>query len=58
MTSANFGYTVGRSIAYGYLPVERAEVGGRLEIEYFGRRYPATVSKEPLYDPAMTRLRS
>ena len=58
VTSANFGYTVGKSIAYGYLPVERAEVGGRLEIEYFGRRYPATVSEEPLYDPAMSRLRS
>ena len=58
VTSANFGYTVGKSIAYGYLPVERAGQGSRVEIEYFGRRYPATVSEEPLYDPAMSRLRS
>lgn len=58
VTSANFGYTVGQSIAYGYLPIERADVGNRFDIEYFGRRYPATVSKEPLYDPEMARLKS
>ena len=52
VTSANFGYTVGRSIAYAYLPAEHAEVGTSVEVEYFGRRYPATVSEEPLYDPA------
>ena len=57
VTSANFGYTVGRSIAYGYLPRELAVQGSRLEIQYFGRRYPATVAKEPLYDPEMSRLK-
>ena len=58
VTSAGFGYTVGRSIAYAYLPTEHAEVGTGVEVEYFGRRYPATVSGEPLYDPGMTRLKS
>lgn len=58
VTSANFGYAVGKSIAYGYLPPEQAEVGTRVEIEYFGRRYPATVTHEPLYDPKMARLKS
>jgi len=57
VTSANFGYTVGQSIAYGYLPLELAGEGIRLEIQYFGRRYPATVGKEPLYDPDMSRLK-
>jgi glycine cleavage system aminomethyltransferase T len=28
-----------------------------VEIEYFGRRIPATVVKEPLVDPEMTRIR-
>jgi glycine cleavage system aminomethyltransferase T len=28
-----------------------------VEIEYFGRRIPATVSAEPLFDPGMERLR-
>ena len=31
--------------------------GATVEIEYFGRRYPATVSAEPLVDPSMSRIR-
>ena len=57
VTSANHGYTVGKSIAYGYLPVGHAAEGTRVEVQYFGRRYPATVVKEPLYDPEMARLK-
>lgn len=57
VTSANFGYTVGKSIAYGYLPPEQAKPGSRVEIEYFGERYPATVAKDPLFDPKGERLR-
>jgi glycine cleavage system aminomethyltransferase T len=57
VTSANYGYAVDRSIAYGYLPVGLARPGERVEIQYFGRRYPATVSEEPLYDPAGERLK-
>ncbi len=58
VTSANYGYTVGKSIAYAYLPVDLAKQGTRLHVEYFGRRYGAEVVKEPLFDPAMTRLKS
>ena len=58
VTSANVGYTVGRSIAYGYLPLEYAMTGTTVEIEYFGRRYEATVTYEPLYDPGNSKLRS
>ena len=57
VTSANFGYSAGRSIAYGYLPADLAEVGRRVEIEYFGVRHAATVTAEPLYEPAMHRLK-
>jgi glycine cleavage system T protein len=57
VTSANHGYTVGKSIAYGYLPTDHAAEGTRVEVQYFGRRYPATVVKEPLYDPEMARLK-
>jgi glycine cleavage system aminomethyltransferase T len=28
-----------------------------VEIEYFGRRIPATVAAEPLVDPDMARIR-
>lgn len=58
VTSANFGYMVGKSIAYGYLPIDYATPGTRVEIEYFGNRYGATVGNEPLYDPKMVRLRT
>ena len=56
VTSAAFGYTVGRPLAYAWLPAS-ATVGTRVEIEYFGRRIPATVADEPLVDPGMTRIR-
>jgi glycine cleavage system aminomethyltransferase T/glycine/D-amino acid oxidase-like deaminating enzyme len=56
VTSAAFGYTIGRPIAYAWLPGSVA-AGTPVEIEYFGRRVPATVAAEPLVDPGMTRIR-
>jgi dimethylglycine oxidase len=56
VTSAAFGYTIRKPVAYAYLPSTVVE-GDSVEIEYFGRRIPATVSSEPLYDPDMSRLR-
>ena len=58
VTSAGFGYTVGRSIAYGWLPASVAVPGTAVEIEWFGEQVPATVAPEPLFDAGMTRLRS
>lgn len=57
VTSANYGYSVGASIAYGYLPIAASAAGTKVEIEYFGQRYGATVSNEPLWDPKMARMR-
>lgn len=57
VTSAAYGYSVGRGIVYGYLPAAYAEPGTGVEVEYFGRRYPATVAQEPLYDPKNSKLR-
>ncbi|MGV9363996.1 GcvT family protein [Amycolatopsis sp. NPDC003731] len=56
VTSAAYGYTVGRPIAYAWLPAS-ADIGSRVEIEYFGRRVAATVAAEPLVDPGMERIR-
>jgi dimethylglycine oxidase len=58
VTSAAFGYSVGRSIAYGWLPAAAAIPGTAVEIEWFGERLPATVEEDPLFDPKMSRLRS
>ncbi|TFC72073.1 FAD-dependent oxidoreductase [Cryobacterium sp. TMS1-20-1] len=56
VTSAAYGYTVAKPIAYAYLPAA-VTVGDSVEIEYFGRRIQATVTADPLYDPTMSRLR-
>jgi glycine cleavage system aminomethyltransferase T/glycine/D-amino acid oxidase-like deaminating enzyme len=57
VTSAGYGYTIGRCIVYGYLPVELADEGTKVEVEYFDRRYAATVASEPLVDPKGERLK-
>jgi glycine cleavage system aminomethyltransferase T/glycine/D-amino acid oxidase-like deaminating enzyme len=57
VTSAAYGYSIGRNIAYAWLPASNAEPGTRVHIEYFGERVPAVVAAEPLFDPQMTRLR-
>jgi len=57
VTSAAHGYTVGRTIAYAWLPAAAAEPGTPVEVEYFGRRLAACVSAEPLVDPQMARIR-
>lgn len=57
VTSANYGYAVGKYILYGYLPLEFTEPGTQVDVEYFGQRYSATVCAEPLYDPAMAKLK-
>ncbi len=57
VTSANYGYSVGKYIVYGYLPVVHAQEGTEVEIQYFDQRYRATVTREPLYDPNGKKLR-
>jgi sarcosine dehydrogenase len=56
-SSANWGHTVGKLIAFGYLPVALA--GERhFEIEAYGERYPAERVEGPRYDPRNERLKS
>ena len=57
VTSANYGYSVRRSIAYGYLPIEYTGAGTEVEIYFFGDHHKATVTQEPLYDPQNLKLR-
>ncbi len=56
VTSAAYGYSVRKPIAYAWLPAS-VSVGDAVEIEYFGDRITATVTAEPLFDPGMERLR-
>ena len=57
VTSTNFGFSVGKQIAYGYLPIEFVQTGTPVEIEYFGQRYQAEVDNDPLYDPKMEKIK-
>jgi len=58
VTSAAYGYSIGRGIVYGYLPAALATPGTPVEVEYFGARHAATVSDEPLWDPKGERLKA
>ncbi|MGW7054179.1 GcvT family protein [Streptomyces sp. NPDC054887] len=57
VTSAAYGYTIGKGIAYAWLPVDLSTPGRPFDIGYFGKRVRAAVTEEPLFDPSMSRLR-
>jgi 4-methylaminobutanoate oxidase (formaldehyde-forming) len=57
VTSGGYGYTVGKSIAYAYLPAEH-DVGTEVAVEIFGEWVPGVVADEPLFDPSGERIRA
>ncbi|MEO8477948.1 MAG: FAD-dependent oxidoreductase [Actinomycetota bacterium] len=57
ITSADFGPSVGVSIAYAWIPAGLA-YGARVAIGSFDERLDATLTAEPLFDPSGSRLRS
>jgi glycine cleavage system aminomethyltransferase T len=58
VTTGGYGYTVERSIAYAYLPPDRADPGTALAVEIFGRWIEGEVAPEPLFDPKGERIRA
>ena len=63
LTSAGWGYTVGKSIGYGYVRNEDGDdadyvLGGRYELEVAGERVPAAPFLQPPYDPTNARVRA
>ena len=58
VTSGGYGFAVERSIAYAYLPPDRAAIGTRGEVEVFGEWIGFEVAREPLWDPDGARIRS
>jgi sarcosine dehydrogenase len=56
-TGGNFGYSVGKAIGYGYLPVGLVE-RGQVEIESFGKVSRASIITRAAYDPDNTRLKA
>jgi glycine cleavage system aminomethyltransferase T/glycine/D-amino acid oxidase-like deaminating enzyme len=60
VTSAGAGPSVGRYLLLAYLPPERAQVGEKLQVEYFAERYPVSVAvagSTPLFDPDNERVK-
>ena len=45
LRSCAYGFTVGRNLAYSYLPVE-LKPGARVEVEVFGQMLPAVVTRD------------
>lgn len=58
VASGGFGYSVKKSIAYAYLPMEYAQAGTKLEIECFGEQVGAEVAQAILWDAKGERIKS
>jgi 4-methylaminobutanoate oxidase (formaldehyde-forming) len=58
VASGGYGYSVGMSLAYAYLPTECAKHGTPLRVEFFGTQVDAEVVKSPLWDPKGERIRA
>ena len=58
VASGGYGYSVGESIVYAYLPIKYAKVGTDLEVELFGERIAAVVAQAPLWDPKGKRIKA
>jgi 4-methylaminobutanoate oxidase (formaldehyde-forming) len=63
LTSGGYGYTIGRSIGYGYVRASEGVtadfvISGTYELEVAGTRVAAEVSLHPFYDPTNARVKS
>jgi glycine cleavage system T protein len=58
VTSGNYGYAVGKYIAFGYVPPAYAQPGTELQVEYLAQRYTAVVAENALWDPKNERMKA
>ncbi len=58
VTSGFWSFTLDRSVALAYVRADLAAPGSSVDVEIYGRLVPATVGREPLYDPDNARLRA
>ena len=56
VTSAGYSPTIGRTIAYAWLPAGTG-IGDSVRVDYRGTRHTAVVHAEPVVDPEMTRIK-
>ena len=58
VTSGGWSFTLGASIALGYVRPKYEAPGTKVTVLVHGERMTATVGREPLYDPDNSRLRA
>jgi 4-methylaminobutanoate oxidase (formaldehyde-forming) len=58
VTTGGYGYSIERSIAYAYVPPDRAEPGTAVEIDVFGDWIDGEIAQGPLFDPKGERIRA
>jgi 4-methylaminobutanoate oxidase (formaldehyde-forming) len=66
LRAASYGHTLGGAVGLAMIEADRVTGGvidgktiaaARWDVDIAGRRYPATVSLRPLYDPDNKRIR-
>ena len=57
-TSGGYGFTVGKSLAFGYVDPELANEGQDFEIDIYDERKAARIIPQPIYDPENDRPRA
>jgi glycine cleavage system aminomethyltransferase T len=58
VAAGGYGYSVGQSIIYAYLPIEFTKVGTELDVEFLGEQVGAVVVQSPLWDPKGERIKA
>ena len=56
VTTGGYGHSIERSVAYAYLPPDRAHTGTEVAVEIFGDWIAGEVASEPLWDPEGARI--
>jgi len=58
VTSGAYGYSVGMSLALGYVKAGTAKSGDALTVAILGQPHPAVLLERPPFDPEGRRLRA
>ncbi len=58
ITSGNYGYSVGKYVAFGYVPPAYASAGTTLAVEFMNKRFAATVGADAQFDPKNERMKA
>ncbi|MBS9721448.1 GcvT family protein [Tianweitania sp. BSSL-BM11] len=58
VSTGAYGYSVGRSLALGYVKAGMAKAGDQVSIAILGRPHKAVILEQPLFDPEGRKLRA